>query len=189
MVPSSGCDLGDDNGLVRVLLVHGLQVCARRVPVGAVVVQAQEIGRIATHTVHEFGDPRLPGWIAGAGRTDEFLALVLAKREHAIEPEVRGMLGRDTSAFGLVEEVDDLLVARFDIVPVGAGELGFETDHGPEGEAVFELGGRPGVPVAEGGDGAVEVDSVEGPGDVGGVGVVPEEAAFLGWHCGGGGMF
>lgn len=49
-------------------------------------------------------------------------------------------------------------------------------------------GGRPGVPVAEGGDGSAEANSIEGPGDVGGVGVIPEETAFLGWHFRSGGL-
>lgn len=88
-------------------------------------MQAQEIGRIASHTVHKFGDPRLPRWIASAGRTHELLAPMLAKREHAIGPEVRSMLRRDAGTLGLIEEVDDWLVAGLDVVPVGAGELGF----------------------------------------------------------------
>ncbi len=74
-----------------------------------------------------------------------------------------------------------------DVLPVGAGQLGFEVDHGAEWGAAAQLGRDPGVPVADGGEGAVEVALVHGPGDAGvagagTVGPVPEEAALLGDH-------
>lgn len=55
----------------------------------------------------------------------------------------------------------------------------------------MQLRRRPGVPVADGDDGAAEVHSVHGPGDAGvggavGVGPVPEEAALVGRHGVGG---
>ncbi len=104
-------------------------------------------------------------------------------------PRLRRALRRNVILVGLVEEVDDVFVAVEDVLPVGAGQLGFEVDHGAEGGAAVELGRDPGVPVADGGEGAVEVALVHGPGDAGvagagAVGPVPEEAALLGDHFG-----
>lgn len=51
----------------------------------------------------------------------------------------------------------------------------------------MELGWRPGVPVADGDEGAAEMHVVHGPGDAGvggavAVGPVPEEAALVNGH-------
>ena len=70
--------------------------------------------------------------------------------------------------------MDDAVGGRLDGGPVGAGEVGGGVDHGAEWGAAFELRRCPGVPVAEGVEGAGEVDLVELAGAVLGVGVVPE---------------
>ncbi len=70
--------------------------------------------------------------------------------------------------------MDDGVLGALDGGPVGAGEVAGGVDHGAEGGAAFELRGGPGVPVAEGVEGAGEVDLVELVGAVLGVGVVPE---------------
>lgn len=53
-------------------------------------------------------------------------------------------------------------------------------NHGTERCAAFELWRCPGIPVANGMHGTVEVDFVQLPGAVVGIGVVPEQASFLG---------
>lgn len=83
--------------------------------------------------------------------------------------------------------MDDGLVGVEDILPVLAGKLGFEVDHGPKGSAAVEFGRDPGVPVADGGEGPVEVALVQRPWDArvagtGAVGPVPEDAALLDDH-------
>ena len=75
--------------------------------------------------------------------------------------------------------MNDAVLGRLDDGPVGAGELAGVVNHGTERRAAFELGRRPGIPVADGVHGAVEVDLVHLAGAVVGVGVVPEEAPFL----------
>ncbi len=70
--------------------------------------------------------------------------------------------------------MDYAVLGALDGGPVGAGEVGGGADHGAEGGAGFELGGGPGVPVAEGVEGAGEVDLVELVGAILGVGVVPK---------------
>lgn len=142
--------------------------------VGAVVMHPQEIGRGAGNAVHEIREPFLPRRVAGAGRADEFFALVLAQGQHFVVPDFGGVFGGNAGAFGLVEEEDDGFFAVLDVVPVVARELAFEADHGAEGGAVLEFGGVPGVPVDDGGDGAFEVDFVDLAGDVAGVGPVWE---------------
>ena len=102
-------------------------------------------------------------------------------------PGLRGAGGRDVVFVGFVEEVDDGFVAVEDVLPVLARELRFQVHHGAVGAAVVQFGRDPGVPVAEGGEGAVEVGLVEGPGDAGvagagTVGPVPEEAALFDYH-------
>lgn len=83
--------------------------------------------------------------------------------------------------------MDDGLVGVEDILPVLAGELGFEVDHGAKGSAAVEFGRDPGVPVADGGEGPVEVALVQSPWDArvagaGAVGPVPEDAALFDDH-------
>ena len=85
-----------------------------------------------------------------------------------------GAFWGDTGAFGLVEEDDNVFLAVLNVVPILAGELAFETDHGAERGAVFEFGGVPGVPIYNGGDGAFEVDLINLLGDIAGVGPVWE---------------
>ena len=102
-------------------------------------------------------------------------------------PRLRSALRRDIILIRLIEEMDDGLVAVEDILPVGAGELGFEMDHRAKRSAAMELGGDPGVPVADRGEGALEIALVHGPRDAGiagsgAVGPVPEEAALLHYH-------
>ena len=162
--------------------MHVLDLLDRSVAVCAVVVHPEIIGRVAGDFAHEIRDPRVARVIARAGRADELVALV-PQRDHLAVPGVSGLLRRDAGALGLVEVVDYAVVGGADGGPVLTGELAEVVDHGAEGGAVLELGGGPGVPVAEGVEGAGEVDLVEAGGAVGGVGVVPEEAAFLG-HLG-----
>ena len=85
--------------------------------------------------------------------------------------------------------MDDGLVAVEDILPVAARKLRFEMDHGPEGSSAMEFGRHPGVPVAYGGEWAVEVALVHSPwyawvARTGGVGPVPEETALSDNHNG-----
>ena len=113
--------------------------------------------------------------------------LVLAEGYHLVVPRLRGARRGDVVFVGLVEEVDDGFGAVEDVLPVLAGELRFQVHHGAVGAAVMQFGRDPGVPVAEGGEGAVEVGLVEGPGDAGVVGAgtvgpVPEEAALFDYH-------
>lgn len=86
--------------------------------------------------------------------------------------------------------MDDGLVGVEDILPVLAGKLGFEVDHGAKGSAAVEFGRDPGVPVADGGEGPVEVALVQCPWNArvagaGAVGPVPENAALFDDHCDG----
>ena len=167
--------------------MHGLEVVDAGVAVGAVVVQSDVIGRVRGDEMHELFEPLLAVLVVRHGGADEFLALVLTQGQHLIVPGLRGALRGDVVLVGLVEEVDDGLVGVEDVLPVGAGELGFEVDHGPEGSAGVEFGRDPGVPVADGGEGAVEVALVHGPWDAwiagtGAVGPVPEEAALFDNH-------
>ena len=62
-------------------------------------------------------------------------------------------------------------------------------DHGSEGSSAPQFGRCPGVPVADGGEWAVEVALVHGPwyawvAGTGGVRPVPEETALFDYHCG-----
>lgn len=100
------------------LLVHGLEVLDGSISIGAIVVNAEEIGRVGRNAVHEVGDPSLPLFVAGAGGTDEFFAFLLAERQHLLDPDIGGMLGGDTGALGLIEEVDDRLIGIFNVGPV-----------------------------------------------------------------------
>lgn len=139
-------------------------------------MHTQIIRRVVRDTAHEILDPFLALGIARAGRADQLLPLMLAQREHLLAPDIGRVLGSDARAFRLVEEQDDGFLCVLDVLPVAAGELGFEMDHRTERGAAFELGRDPGVPVADGGDGAFEVDGVHGPGDAfvaGAVGVGP----------------
>ena len=102
-------------------------------------------------------------------------------------PGVCRALRRDAVLVRFVEEVYDGFAAGEYVLPVAAGELLFEMHHWPVGGAVVQLGRRPGVPVADGGEGAVEVGLVQGPGDAGvagarAVGPVPEETAPFVYH-------
>ena len=160
------------------LRVHLFDVPDRGLGVGTIVMQAQIIGRLAANTVQEVGDPGLTSRVAGAGRADEFIPTLIARPQglDLVEPELGGLFGRDSRAFGLIEVVDDVLIGGLDAVPVVAGEFGQVVDHRAEGGAVVEFGRGPGVPVADGGDGAAEGDFGHGPGDAlvaGAVGVGP----------------
>ena len=139
--------------------MHVLDLLDGGVAVGAVVVHAEVVGGVGGDLAHEIRDPGVAGVVAGAGRADELVALV-SEREDLAVPRVGGLLGGDAVAFGLVEEVDDAVLRCLDGVPVGSGELAGVVDHGAEGRAAFEFGGGPGVPVAEGVHGTVEVDLV-----------------------------
>lgn len=102
-------------------------------------------------------------------------------------PRLRSSLRGNVVLVGLVEEMDDGLVGVENILPVLAGELGFEVDHGAEGSATVEFGRDPGVPVANGGEGPMEVALVHSPRDAwvagtGAVGPVPEDAALFDDH-------
>ena len=84
--------------------------------------------------------------------------------------------------------MDDGLVAVENILPVAARKLRFEMDHGPEGSSATELGRCPGVPVAYGGEWAVEVALIHSPwyawiARTGGVGPIPEKTALFDNHC------
>ena len=172
--------------------VHGLEVRDAGVGVGAVVMEADEIRRVGRDEGHELFEPALTILIIRDGRTNKFLPVVLTQWHHLVEPGFCGALRGDVIFIGLVEEVDDGFGAGEDVGPVLARELGFEVDHGAEGGAVVQFGRDPGVPVADGGEGAVEVGLVHGPGDArvagaGAVGPVPEEAALFddhGWLAG-----
>ena len=167
--------------------VHGFQVRDARGGRSAVVMEADEIGRLGRHEGHELLEPALAVVVIGDGRPDEFLAVVLAQGYHLVVPGLGGALGGDVVLVGLVEEVDDGRGAGEDVLPVLARELRFEVDHWAVGGAVLQFGRGPGVPVADGGEGAVEVGLVHGPGDAGvagagAVGPVPEEAALFDDH-------
>ena len=103
-------------------------------------------------------------------------------------PSLRRALRTDVVLIRFVEEMDDGLVAVEDILPVAAGKLRLEMDHGSEGSSAAQFGRCPGVPVAYGGEWAVEVALVHGPwyagvAGTGGVGPVPEETALFDHHC------
>lgn len=66
-------------------------------------------------------------------------------------PRLRRALRWDAVLVGFVKEVDDGLVAIEDVLPVAAGELRFEVDHGAVGSSAVEFGRGPGVPIADGG--------------------------------------
>lgn len=103
---------------MRVLLVHRFYVLDGSIPIGTVIVNAQEVRRVGSDAFHEVGNPSLSLIIAGAGGTDELLALLLAQGQHLLDPDVGGVFRGYTSALGLVEEVDDWLVAILDVGPV-----------------------------------------------------------------------
>lgn len=129
MLSGNRRNLRHHNPRLGMFLMHHLDVVDRRFAVGAVVMDAEEIGRVIRDAVHEVVDPFLAVGVAGAGRADEFLALVAPQGEHLLVPDVRGVLWGDACAFRLVEEEDDVFLAVFDVLPVPAGELGFEMDH------------------------------------------------------------
>ena len=186
LIPRGGRDLRHDDRLA-VARVHAFQVLDAGVAVGAVVVQAEVVGWGGGGEAHEFFEPALAGGVVGDGGADEFLPLVLAQGHHLRVPGLRGAWRRDVVLVGLVEEVDDGLRAVEDVLPVPARELRFEVHHGAEGGAVVQFGRRPGVPVADGGEGAVEVALVHRPGyawvaGAGAVRPVPEETALLDYH-------
>lgn len=99
-------------------------------------MEADEIGRVGRDEGHELLEPALAVVVIGDGRPDEFLAVVLAQGHHLVVPGLGGALGGDVVFVGLVEEVDDGLGAGEDVLPVLAGELGFEVDHWAVGGAV-----------------------------------------------------
>lgn len=111
---------------------------------GPVVVQAEVVGGVGGGEVQEGGYPGLACGVVGAGGRDELVGVGSAEGHHLGGPEGGGVLRRDGGALGLVEEVDDELFGGEDVLPVAAGELGFEADHGAEGGAVFESGGGKG---------------------------------------------
>ena len=156
LIPRNGRNLRHDDRLA-VAGVHALQVSDARIAVGAVVMQTEIIRWVSGNEMHPFFEPALAGGVVGDGRGDEFFPPVGAQGYHLGVPGLGGALGGDVVLVGLVEEVDDGFVAVEDVLPVLAGELGFEVDHGAEGGAGVEFGRDPGVPVAEGGEGAVEV--------------------------------
>ena len=187
LIPGHGRNLGHDDG-PAVARVHALEVLDAGVAVGAVVVEPDVVGRVGGDEAHKLLEPLLAVGVVGHGRPDQLLAPMLPQRHHLVVPGLRRALRGDVVLVGLVEEVDDGLVAVEDVLPVRARELGFEVDHGPEGGAGVELRRDPGVPVADGGEGPVEVALVQGPWDAriagaGAVGPVPEEAALLDYHC------
>ena len=185
-IPSNGRDFGQNDRLV-VFIMHVLQVLDARVAVGTVVVESEVIGRIGRDAMHKVLQPLLTILIIRHGRTDEFLPPLLSQRDHLIVPGLRGALRGDAVLVRLVEVVDDVFLGVEDVLPVRARELGFEVDHGAEGGAAFEFGRDPGVPVGDGGEGAVEVALVHGPGDAGvagagAVGPIPEETTLFDNH-------
>ena len=186
LIPRNGRDFRHDEGFL-VVGVHGLEVRDAGGGGGAVVMEADEVGRVGRDEGHELLEPALTILVIRHGRTDEFLAVVLTQGDHLVVPGLCGALRGDVVFIRLVEEVDDGFLAGEDVLPVLAGELGFEVDHWAEGGAVVQFGGDPGVPVADGGEGAVEVGLVHGPGDArvtgaGAVGPVPEQAALFDYH-------
>ena len=186
LVPRNGRDLGQDDGFA-VFAVHVLEVLDAGVAIGAVVMETEVIGRVGRDEVHKVLQPLLAIRIVGHGGTDEFLAPLLPQRHHLVVPGLRRALRADAILIRLVEVVDDVFLGVEDVLPVLARELGFEVDHGAEGGAAFEFGRDPGVPVRDGGEGAVEVALVHGPGDAGvagagAVGPVPEETTLFDYH-------
>ena len=86
--------------------------------------------------------------------------------------------------------MDNVFFGVEDVLPVLARELGFEVNHGAEGGAAVEFGRDPGVPVGDGGEGALEVALIHSPRDAGvagagAVGPVPEEATLFDYHVDG----
>ena len=167
--------------------VHGFQIGDTSGARSAVVVETDVIGRVAGDEGHELREPALAIFVIGNGRPDELFPMDLAQGHHLVVPSLRCALGGDVVFVGLVEEVDDGFGAGEDVVPVLSRELGFEVHHWAVGGAVVQFGRGPGVPVADGGEGAVEVALVHGPGDArvagaGAVGPVPEETALFDYH-------
>lgn len=186
LITGNGRDFGQNDGLA-VFVVHVFQVLDAGVAIGAVVVESEVIGRIGRDEMHEVLQPLLAILIVRHGRTDEFLPPVLSQRDHLIMPGLRRALRADAVLVRFVEVVDDVFLGVEDVLPVLARELGFEVDHGAEGGAAFEFGRDPGVPVGDGGEGAVEVALVHGPGDAGvagagAVGPIPEETTLFDYH-------
>ncbi len=91
LVLSRGGDFGDDDGEVRVQVVHILDLGDGGVAGGAVVVHAEVVGRVAGDFAHKVGDPGVAGGVAGAGGADELVALG-AEGEHLVVPGVGGLL-------------------------------------------------------------------------------------------------
>ena len=167
--------------------LHAFEVLNAGITVGTVVVKSDIIRRVRGDKTHELFEPSLPILVIRDRWPNQLLPLMLSQRYHLVVPRLRRALRRDIILVRLVEEMDDGLVAVEDILPVGAGELGFEMDHGAKRSAAMELGGNPGVPVADGGERALEIALVHGPRDAGiagsgAVGPVPEEAALLHYH-------
>lgn len=120
LVARDGRDLGNYDG-PAVARVHGFEVGDAGVAGGAVVVQADVVGRGGRGEGHEFGEPALAVVVVGDGGTGEFLPALLAQGHHLVVPCLRGALRRDAVLVGLVEEVDDGFVAVEDVLPVAAG--------------------------------------------------------------------
>ena len=186
LVTGDGRDFGNDNG-PSVLIVHVLQVANASVAIGTVIMKPDIVGWIGRDEVHEILEPFLPVGIIRHGRADEFLALLISQGHHLIVPGLRRALRGDAVLIRLVEEMDDGLVAVEDVLPIATGQLGFEMDHGAEWGSTVDLGWNPGVPIADGREGAVEVALVHGPWDTrvagaGAVGPVPEQTALFDYH-------
>lgn len=186
LIARGRCDLRNDDG-PAVSSVHGFQVANALVAVGTVVVEADVVRWGGRSKVHELFEPSLPILIVGHRGTHEFLPPVLSQRHHLVVPSLRRALRSYVVLVGLVEEMDDGLLAVEYILPVSTGELRFEVDHGSVGCSAVEFGGAPGVPVADGGDGAVKIALIHGPwysriAGTGAVGPVPEETAFFDYH-------
>ena len=115
-------NLRHDDGHVRMQVVHILDFLNRGVAVCPVVVHSEVVGRIAGDFAHEVRDPSVSGVITCARRADKLVALV-SKWEDLVVPDIRGLLCRDATALGLIEEVDDAVACPLDSGPVVAREL------------------------------------------------------------------
>ena len=141
-------NLRHNNGQIRMRMVHILDLLDRGVAVGPVVVHSEVVGRVAGDFAHEIRDPSVSGAIARARRADELVAFV-SKGDDLVVPDVGGLLRRDATALGLVEEVDDAVACPLDGGPVVARELGEVVDHRSEWCTAFELWRCPGIPVTD----------------------------------------
>lgn len=94
---------------------------------------------------------------------------------YLVMPVISCLLRADTIPLRLVEEMNDWLVGILDPLPFVTVELSLKVNHRTERCPPSEFWWDPSVPVGNGRDGTVKLDSVHSTREILGVGPVPKE--------------